>query len=614
MSEVASKRPLPLDWFRLSAPVDRATYLKVGLGLAAAKYAVEWTVIWGATGGFFSPVDFVNPWLSSKAPFLMDVPAAGVIWLLFTIPFVWIAIAMSIRRAADIGITPWCGLLMLIPLVNLAAMAILAALPSGLSRTSAEHLAQEEHRRRELTEAFRPSAEVGSAELLEATTPWTTTFAAILMGCLTQTLVGVVSIWLLQTYGFILFFSAPVVAGAVTGFVHNRRQRRSPMATTGTIVAMNAFSFVVMLLTGLDGAICLLMAFPLLVPLSIAGGLVGAALAVAGLRPGVDEHRGMIGSIILLPLCLATEPLDQSRPQHRVTTTVEVDAPPEVVWQHVIAFPEIDAPQAWFFRLGIAAPLRATIDGEGEGATRHCEFTTGEFVEPITAWQPPHRLAFDVASQPHPMREWTPFPHLHPPHLDTGFVSRRGEFRLEAISGGRTRLHGTTWYQIDVRPSLYWKSWANPILHAIHRRVLEHIARQSTPSSTPSASAAAAQNMARPAAMPDSASRERKSGQRKSGGVRIRCSKSTGPFRSSFIGGRDASRPFRWKRTSTCTRCCGMWSATLCARISATGPSSGDGAARIATMAKSRVAVRCWPTARPRQWLAHVNWAQTKRS
>ncbi len=78
------------------------------------------------------------------------------------------------------------------------------------------------------------------------------------------------------------------------------------------------------------------------------------------------------------------------------------------------------------------------------------------------------------------MFEWTPFEHLHPPHLDSGFVSRRGEFRLEPLPDGGTRLHGTTWYEIDVRPRLYWKGLADPLLHAIHRRVLNHIAQQST--------------------------------------------------------------------------------------------------------------------------------------
>jgi hypothetical protein len=47
------------------------------------------------------------------------------------------------------------------------------------------------------------------------------------------------------------------------------------------------------------------------------------------------------------------------------------------------------APPGWLYAAGVAYPLRARIHGEGVGAVRHCEFTTGAFVEPITAWEPP---------------------------------------------------------------------------------------------------------------------------------------------------------------------------------------------------------------------------------
>jgi hypothetical protein len=62
-------------------------------------------------------------------------------------------------------------------------------------------------------------------------------------------------------------------------------------------------------------------------------------------------------------------------------------------------------PPSWIFRLGVAYPLRARISGEGAGAIRRCEFSTGAFVVPITTWSPPNRLAFDVTSQPLSMTE-----------------------------------------------------------------------------------------------------------------------------------------------------------------------------------------------------------------
>jgi len=161
-----------------------------------------------------------------------------------------------------------------------------------------------------------------------------------------------------------------------------------------------------------------------------------------------------------------------------VTTSIEVNAPPEAVWRHVVSFSDITAPPAWYFRTGLAYPLRARIDGSGIGAVRHCEFTTGAFIEPITAWDAPRRLAFDVAAQPAPLQEWSPYPAVYAPHLDGFFRTSRGEFRLVAIDGGRTRLEGTTWYSLDMQPATYWNSIADTVLHAVHRRVLEHVKAQ----------------------------------------------------------------------------------------------------------------------------------------
>jgi len=73
------------------------------------------------------------------------------------------------------------------------------------------------------------------------------------------------------------------------------------------------------------------------------------------------------------------------------------------------------------------------------------------------------------------MEEWSPEGQIHPRHLDGYFRARRGEFRLVGLPGGRTRLEGSTWYQLDLAPGAYWRVWADSLVHAIHLRVLEHI-------------------------------------------------------------------------------------------------------------------------------------------
>ena len=66
------------------------------------------------------------------------------------------------------------------------------------------------------------------------------------------------------------------------------------------------------------------------------------------------------------------------------------------VWDEVVAFSPIDEPLSWMFRAGMSYPKDAWIEGRGVGAIRYCNFNTGSFVEPITVWDEPNRLAFNV--------------------------------------------------------------------------------------------------------------------------------------------------------------------------------------------------------------------------
>jgi hypothetical protein len=43
------------------------------------------------------------------------------------------------------------------------------------------------------------------------------------------------------------------------------------------------------------------------------------------------------------------------------------------------------------------------------------------------------------------------------------------------LAGGRTRLEGSTWYELDIAPYAYWKIWADHLVHTIHLRVLQHV-------------------------------------------------------------------------------------------------------------------------------------------
>ena len=143
----------------------------------------------------------------------------------------------------------------------------------------------------------------------------------------------------------------------------------------------------------------------------------------------------------------------------------------------MLAFPPMPEPDSWFAWAGIAYPTHAQMVQASDGGwVRECHFNTGPFVEPITTMDAPHLLAFDVTSQPSPMRYIGPR-HARTPHLDPYLKSQRGALQLIALPDGGTELIGTTWYTLDVWPQWYWLAWSDTIIHDIHRQVLQHIQR-----------------------------------------------------------------------------------------------------------------------------------------
>jgi len=430
-----------------SRPVDRRLYFRVGLGLGALKYLVDTLVIFLATGSTITPWAYLAPLLLLKGEILGAAsPAVLAFLVLWTLPFAWIGGSMSVRRARDAGLSPLIGLFMFVPVVNYLMFIALS-----LAQTA-------QWQRKE-------SRVAGHDRMV-----WSTLYGVLGGSALALAMTGL-SVFVLHQYGATLFFGTPFVMGVVSAWFLNLDQPRALPANIAVGSLTVGVSGGLMLLFALEGVICLAMAAPIALALSWLGVLLGRALAVA------DHKKALAGQLGLLPLMALGEPPPPATMVHEVSSAVVVQAAPDVVWRYVAGWERIELPEvpAWFFQLGVAYPQRAWIDGEGVGAVRHCEFSTGAFVEPITVWDPPRTLGFDVVESPPTMHEWSPYEVVHAPHLDGILQSRRGEFRLVPLPDGATRLEGSTWYTFEMAPRWYWHLWSDAMIHAIHTRVLDHV-------------------------------------------------------------------------------------------------------------------------------------------
>lgn len=284
---------------------------------------------------------------------------------------------------------------------------------------------------------------------------------------------GLLTLWGIYgigQYGIALFILTPLFIGTGSTILYGLKKSitygqawRISFLTLGVfILGLLAFA--------IEGVICILMAAPVGLLLTWIGSLIGYVMV--GKKPG-GAPLTMLILVGIIPAMAFIEK-DSKPPLIAAITSIEINADPEIVWKNVVAFPELDEPTELIFKAGIAYPINAKIEGKGIGAVRHCNFTTGSFVEPITVWDEPRLLRFAVVEQPEPMKELS-FWEIDAPHLHDYFVSKQGQFKLTRLSNGNTLLEGTTWYYHNIRPIFYWQLWSDQIIHKIHKRVLTHI-------------------------------------------------------------------------------------------------------------------------------------------
>ena len=281
-----------------------------------------------------------------------------------------------------------------------------------------------------------------------------------------------------EDYALGLFIWLPLVMGisSTTLLSYNntatRRNCQNISFLTLTIFCFGLLTF------AFEGIICIVMAAPIGLLFNWLGFLIG--WHIVNKKMAGNTRKALTVFIISVPSLMSIEYAtknhdEQLRP---IITSIEIDAPAEIVWKNVIEFPQLNEPTSLIFRTGIAYPINARIEGHGVGAVRYCNFSTGSFVEPITVWDEPRILKFTVDDQPEPMKELS-FYDLHPNHLHGYFVSKQGQFKLTSLPNGHTLLEGTTWYYNKIRPTIYWTLWSDFIIHKIHERVLTHIKTES---------------------------------------------------------------------------------------------------------------------------------------
>jgi hypothetical protein len=361
----------------------------------------------------------------------------------------WTLAALAFRRSADADVNGWIAAFAVAPAFQIPAMLVLSLLPSR----AADHDVSIPGRARAMDWAAAAQGVVAGLAL---------TVCSVAVGAL-----------VLGFYGYAMFVVSPFLIGSATGYFANRGQDIGGTQTVGLVCGALVLGGIALLASALEGIVCLVVAAPLVIGTAIVGGHLGRAIAVRSRRP----PRQALTGIALLPLVFAAEWVLPASVQFDVQARIQIRATPETVWKLLLRTDLSQVPVALPFRLGIAYPVRGEVIGEGVGATRHGEFSTGTVVEKVTQWIPNRRLAFVMLDEVPAMHELSPYTHVHAPHVIGYFRTTDTRFELAADDGG-TDLAEFTAHELKLEPVLYWLPLARWIVRINNARVLAWLKRQ----------------------------------------------------------------------------------------------------------------------------------------
>jgi hypothetical protein len=275
------------------------------------------------------------------------------------------------------------------------------------------------------------------------------------------------------SYSFPTFVVAPIVLGFLSalllGFRTPRKTRESLMSGLWALLTVSIFMGVLRS----EGLVCMLMASPVVVPLALLGSWIGGSI-VNSLH---ERFRGPISVsfTVLLPFALFASVGIPSHTSYHTHVTVKVfSASPERIWPLLFDMPDLPPGDSLLFRAGMAYPLAIRSKGDH----RTCLLSTGPMPERIVERQPFRRLKFEVLATPRAVQETNPFGEVYAPHNDRAFRCIAGQFELEPMPGGGTRVRATSWYEHDYGPEWYWTLWTEAVVSAVHERVLNEIDRR----------------------------------------------------------------------------------------------------------------------------------------
>jgi hypothetical protein len=315
----------------------------------------------------------------------------------------------------------------------------------------------------------------------ERTARWIIIGCGLLYGGITRVVFGIepLSKWLGGAASATFLFLVPLAMGSLVAFLGMTlgQPKRAGYWGAGAPLLCLLIGMLVSLVTGFEAAFCLVVAAPILILMTLLGGLI-TALIVRRTGGG----RLQVTAVVLLPYAVA--PLEQliALPKEILTVhnQIGIHASRAEVWSQIASVPEISRDElswSWVHTIGFPRPLAAVLDGEGVGAARIATFERNvSFFERITDWQPGSTIAFGIEADP----QFVPA-NAFDQHVIVGgrfYDVLDGRYVIEDAGDGKVMLHLSSRHRLNTHLGRYASWWSEQVMDEIQGNILEVIRKR----------------------------------------------------------------------------------------------------------------------------------------
>ncbi|QKJ32175.1 hypothetical protein HQ865_21220 [Mucilaginibacter mali] len=230
------------------------------------------------------------------------------------------------------------------------------------------------------------------------------------------------------------------------------------------------------LLFAFEGWACILMALPLFLLASTAGGLTAGYFKIRK----HDREKTYVSILVLLPLFLSPiEHMIGAIPgRYEAYTYIDIKAKDKAqIWDNVTRVKAINQQQdkGWLTRtLGFPRPIRAELNYNGVGAYRKAIFDKGlVFHEEVLRYEDQRRMDFSIKANPYEIPSTTMDKHV----VIGGdyFDVLNGTYILQQTGKGTYRLHLYSHFKLTTTFNFYASWWAGWIMSDIQNNILQVI-------------------------------------------------------------------------------------------------------------------------------------------